>query len=185
MTAVDGSQWVEHSPVSTITSSSPIEFIVSGSGEDYMDLNNTLLEVKACIKTTNNSPVDAAVAVAPINNTLHSLFSQIDVSLNDVNVSSATTTYPYRAYIETHLNYETNAKKSSLQAAMYFIDDNLTVSNPIPDSSSARNMGLKRRHGICTAKPTFDMIGPLHVDVFNQSKYMLNGVTMKVRMTPQ
>ena len=182
-TAVDGSQWVEHSPVSTITSSSPIEFIVSGSGEDYMDLNNTLLEVKACIKTTNNSPVDAAVVVAPINNTLHSLFSQIDVSLNDVNVSSATTTYPYRAYIETHLNYGTDAKKSRLQAAMYFIDDNLTVSNPIPDSSSARNMGLKRRHGICTAKPTFDMIGPLHVDVFNQSKYMLNGVTMKVRMT--
>ena len=182
-TAVDGSQWVEHSPVSTITSSSPIEFIVSGSGEDYMDLNNTLLEVKACIKTTNNSPVDAAVAVAPINNTLHSLFSQIDVSLNDGNVSSATTTYPYRAYIETHLNYETDAKKSRLQATMYFIDDNLTVSNPIPDSSSARNMGLKRRHGICTAKPTFDMIGPLHVDVFNQSKYMLNGVTMKVRMT--
>ena len=182
-TAIDGSQWVEHSPVSTITSSSPIEFIVSGSGEDYMDLNNTLLEVKACIKTTNDSPVDAAVAVAPINNTLHSLFSQIDVSLNDVNVSSATTTYPYRAYIETHLNYGTDAKKSRLQAAMYFIDDNLTVSNPIPDSSSARNMGLKRRHGICTAKPTFDMIGPLHVDVFNQSKYMLNGVTMKVRMT--
>ena len=66
---------------------------------------------------------------------------------------------------------------------MYFIDDNLTVSNPIPDSSSARNMGLKRRPGICTAKPTFDMIGPLHVDVFNQSKYLLNVVTRKVRMT--
>ena len=27
------------------------------------------------------------------------------------------------------------------------------------------------------------MIGPLHIDVFNQSKYMLNGVTMKVRMS--
>ena len=49
-TAVDGFQWVEHSSVSTLTSSSPIEFIVSGSGEDYMDLNNTLLEVKAYIK---------------------------------------------------------------------------------------------------------------------------------------
>ena len=66
---------------------------------------------------------------------------------------------------------------------MYFIDDNLTVSNPIPDSSSAKNTRLKRRHGICTAKPTFDVIGALHVDVFNQSNYMLNGVTMKVRMT--
>ena len=169
--------------MSTITSSSPIECIVSGSGEDYMDLNNTLLEVKTCIKTTNDSPVDAAVAVAPINNSLHSLFSQIYVSLHDVNVSSATTTYPYRAYIETHLNYGINVKKSRLQAAMYFIDDNLTVSYPIPDSSSAGNTGLKKRHGICTAKPTFDMIGPLHEDVFNQRKYMLNGVTMKVRTT--
>ena len=64
---------------------------------------------------------------------------------------------------------------------MYFIDDNLTFSNPI--ANSARNMGLKRRHEISTAKSIFDMIGPLHVDVFNQSKYMLNGVTMKVRMT--
>ena len=49
-TVIDGSQWVEHSPVPTITSSSPIEFIVSRNGEDYMDFNNTLLEVKACIK---------------------------------------------------------------------------------------------------------------------------------------
>ena len=121
-------------------------------------------------KTTNDSPVDASVAVALINNTLHSLFSQIEVCLNDVNVLSATTTYPYRAYIETHLNYGTDAKTSRLQAAMYFIDDNLTVSNPIPDSYLARNTGQKRRHGIYTAKPTLDMIGPLHVDVFNQSK---------------
>ena len=72
-TAVDGSQWVDRSPVSTITSSSPTEFIVSGSGEDYMDLNNTLLEVKACIKTTNDSPGDAAVAVAPIHYTVSSV----------------------------------------------------------------------------------------------------------------
>ena len=109
-TAVYGSQWVEHNLVSTITSFSPIEFIVSGSGENYMDLNNTLVEVKACIKTTNDSPVDASVAVAPINNTLYSLLSQMDVSMNDVRVSSTTTTYPYRAYIETHLNYGTDAK---------------------------------------------------------------------------
>ena len=116
------------------------------------------------------------VAVAPIIN-------QIDVSLNDVNVSSATTTYPYRAYIETHLNYGTDPNKLMLQAAMYFIDDNMTVSNPIPDSYSTRNTRGTRRHEICTAKPTFDMIGPIHVDVFNQNRYMLNGVTMKVRMT--
>ena len=65
---------------------------------------------------------------------------------------------------------------------MYFIDDNLTVANPISDSSSARNTALKRRHGISTTNSTFDITGPLYVDVFSQSKYMLNGVTMKVIM---
>ena len=59
----------------------------------------------------------------------------------------------------------------------------MTVSNPIPDLSPARNMGLNGRHGRCTAKPTFNMIGPLHVEVFILSKCMLNGVTVKVRMT--
>ena len=34
-----------------------------------------------------------------------------------------------------------------------------------------------------TAKPMFDMISPIHVDVFNQSTYMLKVVTMKWRMT--
>ena len=61
-------------------------------------------------KTTNDCPVDADVAVTLINNTLHSLFSQIGVSLNDMNVLSATTTYSYREYIETHLNYGTDSK---------------------------------------------------------------------------
>ena len=116
---------------------------MSGSGEDYIDRNNTLLEVKACKQTTNDSPVDAAVAVARINNTLHSLFSQ---NLRERIV--CVTTYPYRVYTEPHLNYGTDAKKSRLQVAMYVIDDNLTLSNPILDSSSARNTGLKRRHGI-------------------------------------
>ena len=45
-TAVDGSQWVEHSPVSTITSSSPIEFIVSGS--ESVSKNNERLSSGCC-----------------------------------------------------------------------------------------------------------------------------------------
>ena len=69
--------------------------------------------MKACIKTTNHSPVDAAVA--PINNTLYSIFIQIKISLNNVHISSATTTYPYRAYIETHLIYGTDAKNQGFR----------------------------------------------------------------------
>ena len=182
-TSIDGSQWVEHNPVSTISASAPIEFVVSGSGEDYLDLSNTLLEVRAKI-TADGSPTTADVPVAPVNNVLHSMFSQLDVSLNDVNVSSASTTYPYRAYVETHLNFGYDAKASKLQAGLYYMDTNLTVSDPIPaGESGVKNEGLTKRHHVCTKSGTFDMIGPLHVDVFNQSRYLLNGVTMKLRLT--
>ena len=182
-TSIDSSQWVEHSPVSTISASAPIEFVVAGSGEDYLDLSNKLLEVRAKL-TADGSTVTAEVAVAPVNNVFHSMFSQLDVSLNDVSVSSASTTYPYRAYMETHLNYGHDAKVSKLQAGLYYMDTNLTVLDPRPTGDNAvTNTGLAKRHQLCTKTGTFDMIGPLHVDVFNQSRYLLNGVTMKLRLS--
>ena len=81
------------------------------------------------------------------------------------------------AYLETHLKYGVDAKKSRLQGALYFIEDNLTASDPIPESKANINPCLKKRHAICTPHKTFDMNGLLHVDVFNQSKYLLNGIS--------
>jgi len=181
--AVEEGQWVEYNPVSSITSSAPIEFVVTGSGDEYIDLSKTLLEVKAVIKLSNGHVVPKTAHVAPVNNTLHSLFSQVDVSLNDVPISSSTTTYPYRAYIENHLNYGSDAKESRLSAGLYYMDDNIQVSDPIPDDEDADvNGGLQTRHSICTGK-TFDMIGGIHADIFNQNRYMINGVTLRMRMS--
>ena len=58
------------------------------------------------------------------------------------------------------------------------MDDNIEVSDPIPDDEDAIvNSGLQARHGVCTGK-TFDMIYRLHVDIFNRNRSMINGVTM-------
>ena len=151
-TAVEEGQWVEYNPVSSINSAAPIEFVVTGSGEEYADLSKTLIEIKAEIRNQHGETIEATKHVAPINNTLHSLFSQLDVSLNDVSVSSSTTMYPYRAYIENHLNYGSDAKNSRLSAGLYYKDENITQSDPIP---TEHTNGLKERHIICTGKPFF------------------------------
>ena len=39
-----------------------------------------------------------------MNNWLHSLFSQVDVYLNDTLVTPSSNTYPFRAYVDTVLN---------------------------------------------------------------------------------
>ena len=181
--AVEEGQWVEYNPVSSISASAPIEFTVTGSGDEYIDLDKTLLEIRAVIKQADGVAAPKTAHIAPVNNTLHSLFSQVDVSLNDVPVSSSTTTYSYRSYIENHLNYGQDAKDSRLSAGLYFIDDHITQSDPIPDGDDpVVNVGLEARHRICTGQP-FDMIGGIHADIFNQNRYLLNGVTLRMRMT--
>lgn len=181
--AVEEGQWVEYNPVSSITSSAPLEFTVSGSGEEYIDLSKTLIEVKAVIKQSNGQIAQKAANVAPINNTLQSLFSQVDLSLNDVPVSSSTNTYAYRAFLENNLNFGRDAKESRLSAGLYFIDDNIHQAHPTPqDENDEPNSGLQRRHEICAGK-TFDMIGGIHADICHQNRYLINGVTLRLRMT--
>ena len=98
--------------VSTILSpiAGPIEFNVSGTGEEYLDLARTQLYVKAKITKANGTALDADTQVGPVNLFLHSLFSHVDVSLNERLISPSTNTYPYRAMLESLLNYGEEAK---------------------------------------------------------------------------
>ena len=104
-TSISKGQWIEYHPISNITDSGPIEFYVSGTGDEYLDLARTQLFVKAKITKANGTAIDADTQVGPVNLFLHSLFSQVDVSLNERLISPSTNTYPYRAMIETLLNY--------------------------------------------------------------------------------
>ena len=127
--------------------------------------------------------VPSTAHVAPVNNTFQSVISQVDVSLNDVSISSSTTTYTYRAYIENHLNYGSDAKESRLNAGLYYVGSNLQVSDPVlEEDDDGINVGLQYRHTICTGK-AFDMIGGIHAYFFNQNSYMTNGVILKMRMS--
>jgi len=46
-TSMEHGSWVEYHPLTTVSDGSPIEFDVSGTGDDYVDFGNTMLHVKA------------------------------------------------------------------------------------------------------------------------------------------
>jgi hypothetical protein len=83
--------------------------------------------------TRVNDDLDAADTVGPVNNFLHSLFSQVDVSLNGTLITNSTNTYAYRAYIETLLSYGLEAKSSQLTSALFYKDEagKMDKSNPL------------------------------------------------------
>ena len=99
---------------------------------------------------------------------LHSLFQQVDVSLNDVQVSQSAGTYAYRVYIESLLSYGPQAKTSQLTAALYY---KVTVGNmerPNPDHANTgeTNYELQKRAAFTDRGATVNMIGRIHSDIF-------------------
>ena len=117
-----------------------------GSGEEYLALNQSQLYLKAKITKTDGSILTEADHVGPVNLFLQSLFSQIDVSLNERLISPSTPTYPYRALLETLLSYGSDAKNSQLTTALFYKDTagKIDNANPMAGDDDNVNRGLKR-----------------------------------------
>eukprot|EP00745_Piridium_sociabile_P016480 TRINITY_DN24483_c1_g2_i1.p1 TRINITY_DN24483_c1_g2~~TRINITY_DN24483_c1_g2_i1.p1 ORF type:complete len:437 (+),score=66.11 TRINITY_DN24483_c1_g2_i1:2267-3577(+) len=179
-TAIEDGTFVEYHPLSTLALNAPIEFYISGGTGDYMDLSNTLLHVRAKVTKLDGTNLDDPTNVAPINNWLHSLFSQVDVSLNNVLISPSENTYPFRAYIETLLNYGSEAKQTYLTSSCFYPD----TPGRMNDTNGDNNTGLKTRRDLAAASAEMDMMGRLHTSITNQDRYLINGVDVKITLSP-
>ena len=186
-TAIESSQWVEYRPITTLSDSSPIEFVITGSGEEYVDLSESYLQVTAKILKTNGGDLaqtkgaDGTVTgddadVGPVNLWLHSLFSQVDVSLNERLVTPSMNTYPYRAYLETLFSYGPADKESYLTAAMWYKD----TAKHMEDHQL--NKGFKSRQEWSLDSKQVVIIGRPHLDLCFQDCLKLNGVDIKMRL---
>src|SRR5277367_4808732 len=85
----------------------PIEFNVVGN-DDFIDLSATTLHVTGkIIKADGTAHADKA-AVAFINNTLHSLFSDVVVTINDSIVEGGEQIYALKSMIGTIFSYSSD-----------------------------------------------------------------------------
>ena len=172
--------WVDHQPVSSVSDAGPITFVCPGT-EDYTDLPKTILVVRAKVTKADGTDLDADERVGIVNNFLHSLFEQVYVFLKQKQVTQATGTYAYRAYLETLLNYGPAAKRSQLTAAMFYkyTAGKMDVANPLLAAANA-NLGLKERYTFSHESGILEMAGPLFCDVFRSERLLLSFVDLKV-----
>ena len=126
--------WVEYNPVAAISENGIIEFNIPGTSMDYMNLAKSKLHVTYVItgpngekikdkRDLNGHPTANSDQVGPVNFTLHSIFRQIDLSLNQKIVSADVgVNYPYKAMIDLLLQSSSDMLNSQAQAAFYFKD---------------------------------------------------------------
>jgi len=189
-TSIESSQWIYYKPVTSLADDSPIEFVIPGHGEDYLDLTHTMLSLRIKVETTalagagggtgGGTGGGSVYKVGPVNHLLHSMFNQIDVYFNQKLVSPPNNAYAYRAYIEALLNYSAAAKTSHLTSCLWdadtpgMMDEHTTSGTPNP--------ALIRRAKYIYDGRELDLLGHLHCDVFNQDKFLINGVEVRLRL---
>ncbi|XP_031749718.1 uncharacterized protein F54H12.2-like [Xenopus tropicalis] len=179
-TSVEKSFYVEVQPLSAITDTSPLEFYIAGSGEHYLDLNNTLLYITCRIlKNDNTIPADGA-RVSLINYPIATLFNQLDVTLGDRLISQSNNLYAYRAYIETILNYSTDALSTQFTAGLFYKDTPGQHHTRVLDGD---NEGFTKRARLMERGKTIELLGILHGDIFQQDKLLLSGLDLKIKLT--
>ena len=110
-TSIESASWVEYQPINSLSDDAPLEFVVPGQGDEYLELAHTILFVKVRIVGGKGENIAGKDLVSPVNNFMHSLFNQVDVFLNQKALPSPNNGYSYISYIETLLNYDESAKK--------------------------------------------------------------------------
>jgi hypothetical protein len=108
----------------------------------------------------------------------------VDVSLNGTLITNSANTYAYRAYIETLLSYEGEAKSSQLTSALIYKDKarKMNKLNPLAENDVDRNSVLAKRQTFGAESREIDIIGRVHTNIFFQEKYMLNEVNAKIKV---
>ena len=173
---------------------SSINFSIMGNSSQYVKLSDTELYVRITIEkedgtpfniTNDNGdllPVTERETGAPIDFILHSMWSSVDIKLNNNLISESGTNYMYKALIESLLTYNDNTKKIQL-ANEGFTGDSGDFSQTNPDQPPY-NHGLRICHKWFKDFGVVEFVGPLMADICNQDRLILPGIDIDIKLWP-
>ena len=174
---IERGSWVEIFPINTVTSEGPYQFRVSADPL-LLDLSSNYIHmvVEVC-KADGSAAAKTATnySVSPINLFGKTFFKQVKVWLNSKLAYDSNDTYMYRAYIETLLSFGSDAKNSQLQTSLYSKDTSGKF-------ESVENQGHKFRGAYIDDGRKMEVVGPIHADIFNQNRLMLNNMEVQLEL---
>ena len=178
---------VRYVDIHTTTSdvdASLLEFTIPQSGQDFIDFKRSKLQIKCKIKNGSQT-LTQADSVGPINLTLQSLFSNVDMFMNNVRVASSTTNYAYQAYIPTILSLGAEEKDTYIMSQLFAKDEGDMDDTSVTGGNKAgvSNSGLVKRASYTNKSKILHLSGPLYTDVWLNDRWIIPNVTTKLALT--
>lgn len=166
---------IAYKPLTSLENQSVIEFMCNGHGDSYIDLSSINLCVKLQLTKKDGTLYKATDTSQPgaVNNMLHSLFRQVNVSFNGKNINTTDSNYSYRAYIETLLNFGEDASRTHLELCGWYVDTKSL------DTLSSLD-GLQKRQKLTNNSSILELYGKVHADMLNQPLLLLNNIDIRL-----
>lgn len=168
-----------HRPLLPLSPSNPkIEFKIYGSPTQYNDLGESFLIIKIKVLPIGGlgklgSSINGKIALC--NNTLHSIFSEVELFLNGQKVESSNFCYGYKAYFQTLLKQRT-LDKVQLRSAGFYNDGDLSLTD-------SGNLGFKARAALVDNSEEIELCGKLFLDLSFQNRFILNNTEIGIVLT--
>jgi hypothetical protein len=175
-----GTEWITYRPINQLTEGSALEFNIPSTSTQYVDLKRMHLHVQVKITKADGTQIkpsgEDADSVGVANAPLHTMFSQVDLSLQQQSMNQVGPNYPYKAYLDLLFDTEDNQE---LINQMFIKDDggaDMDISDP-----NGTNQGLFNRHEYTQRGSVVDLIGGLKLDFCQQDRLLLNGVPINLK----
>lgn len=195
-TSIENTFFVNYHPITSLERGGPLEFVVKTSEDTYLDLQHTILYLKTRILNKNGDAISKPAApntstthlVAPINYFHATQFKNLDVYINNKLANSSDNLYPYRAYIESALSFDSDARKSQLACSLYYQDEGEdldwmpTTAEDLEDEDDSDNSGIASRFNQTKYSNTFETWGRLHSDFFSQPKMLPGKNELRIKL---
>ena len=147
-----------------------IEFYYKGSSSDYVALRYTTLNIRVKLtRPAAYTAIDENVTGKKCfleNMPISSIFSKVELYLNDTLVEGSHSLYPEESHIKTVLKFGKAVKDTELEAWGYAETDNALRNR----MSSAENQ-------------YFEFVGPVFMDFFEQSQLLVPLVDIRLKFT--
>ncbi|XP_041357559.1 uncharacterized protein F54H12.2-like [Gigantopelta aegis] len=169
--------------MSPITDSSPVDFLISNGGSDYIDLRRTRLHMKLKVVHVDGTDLHDTEHVAPVNILLSSLWSQMQVYLQNQLVSEYNTLYAYKAYIQTLLYNGQEAKDTQLQSQLFYADGGIVEANTESiNLQTGTNDRLIARGRYIAGSKSVTLEGALYEDIFAMRRCLVNSISVPIKL---
>lgn len=155
-----------------------LEFEIRTDRNSFLDMSEIYLKMSVTIYDLKTSKrVDTTTQpVVLTNNALHSLFSNCEVTLNNVDVSSSNSLYAHKAFLTTEWSHSAECKTSILHCQGYTYESNPgELPNVFEEKTKLSHDGESVPH-------TYYMFGKLAVDIFNCDKLLVPRSVLRIKL---